>query len=459
MIEEYDPATAGSGGTLSNGFYYVGWGNIIGNPGSNGALVEYLAATAGADLAARAGVVAVGAVASNAVTTNDGRNLTFTGKMAIGYSNPSLTRFLYVGNRGLASVSQYSLAVDTAITNDAAGTNAYGIADVSDIWRSGRINYHGFSTHNGMMGTNDYAIYMAYYDAMAYDSSGSIGEIASFVHYPRIEQGIASNVMGAHIYDMRTYSHTGTVYNQYGIYVDELKKGVSNNYAFYSAGATTSRFGNVVVGTYLFSGYGITASTVARGDWFNSISNKAASAIDAATAGQIATNVAVDGYLSLTPDNRDIEGNGGLVRFNENGNEISNFAVRATGTLTLDGASALTNEIDPAFSAWRTNDAAGLRPSTAASVSGGQVTLWCQSNSLYTLDLTGANTITAAVPWVIQTNGWTAGDIPMFGLKVMMDADATWAWPSGCVTNVAAPAVSSTNFYFMINNGSAWCAY
>ena len=159
------------------------------------------------------------------------------------------------------------------------------------------------------------------------------------------------------------------------------------------------------------------------------------------------------------------------------GDFASNLAAKAYGWGNHADAGYLTEETDPnwasASNLYATKEEStniaqavvggwtfdGLPRSSAAVVAGGQVSIWCESNRLWNLDLTGANTITAAVPWVIYTNAWAAGDIPMFAVKVAMDADATWAWPAGCVTNVAAPTVNSTNFYMFIHNGSAWCAY
>ena len=49
------------------------------------------------------------------------------------------------------------------------------------------------------------------------------------------------------------------------------------------------------------------------------------------------------------------------------------------------------------------------------------------------------------------------GQLAAFGLRVATaDQTNTFAWPSASKTNASAPAPSSTNFYFVIWNGSAW---
>lgn len=53
MIEEYDPATAGSGGVSSNGVYFISWGNVYGDPAGNSNLVSFIEEYAGADSIAR----------------------------------------------------------------------------------------------------------------------------------------------------------------------------------------------------------------------------------------------------------------------------------------------------------------------------------------------------------------------------------------------------------------------
>ena len=189
--------------------------------------------------------------AAHAAATYQPRGPYFTNgvsRMAIGSTNVALARRLYAGNLEYSSFSQYGIALNDLIGNETVG-NAYGFVDGSDILRDGNIGYTAFSTHNGMFGATDYRALISFYGANAFASSGTIGEMATVVHYPRIESGVVSNVVGLHVYDMRTYSHTGTVYNQYGVYVNPLAKGVSNNFAFYSAGDTPSRFGAIALGT------------------------------------------------------------------------------------------------------------------------------------------------------------------------------------------------------------------
>ena len=96
----------------------------------------------------------------------------------------------------------------------------------------------------------------------------------------------------------------------------------------------------------------------------------------------------------------------------------------------------------------------GLKPILPAVVEGGAVTIWAESNAWWDVDCS-VNAVTAAVPWVINTNGWTSGELPIVGIVIRRGTN-TFALPAGAVTNSAMPAASTTNAYVLWNNGTDW---
>jgi len=103
----------------------------------------------------------------------------------------------------------------------------------------------------------------------------------------------------------------------------------------------------------------------------------------------------------------------------------------------------------------------GFRVATPAIVTNGAAYLWAESNAWWTLDVTGANTLTAAVPWVISTNGLAVGEIPALAVKVALaDSETnTWSWGSILTNSVTTPTAGSTNLFMLWWNGAAWVAY
>ena len=103
----------------------------------------------------------------------------------------------------------------------------------------------------------------------------------------------------------------------------------------------------------------------------------------------------------------------------------------------------------------------GFRVATPAIVTDGAAYLWAESNAWWTLDVTGANTLTAAVPWVISTNGLAVGEIPALAVKVALaDSETnTWSWGSILTNSVTTPTAGSTNLFMLWWNGAAWVAY
>ena len=245
------PSTALGDGltwTSATNLARVAFQSVTGSPTNNEALVEYIQASAGEDTAARASIVAVGAVASNAVTTNYAGDLSILGHVDL-YSDdarPAINYSTYV-----PSTSAYDIAVflNKQLTN--AGTTAmYGIIDSADINRPGNAQYHSHSTHNKFTGTNGYSEIVGYEYAPAYYSSGNLQYGYGFRSWPRLEAGTVGSYYGFCARDPRLTdgSPPGVVSNNYAFYAGEQLRGVTN-WAFYSAGATPSRFGGIALGT------------------------------------------------------------------------------------------------------------------------------------------------------------------------------------------------------------------
>ena len=135
MIEEYDPGTAGSGGTSSNGIYFISWGNIYGDPASNSNLVDFIEEYAGVDSVARA--IAIWASNAASWSSNNFSNVWARGDSVTNAvdataragvaSNSSAIAILSTGKLDVATAGQIATNVVGAATNallDLAGTRA-----------------------------------------------------------------------------------------------------------------------------------------------------------------------------------------------------------------------------------------------------------------------------------------------------------------------------------------------
>ena len=136
---------------------------------------------------------------------------------------------------------------------------------------------------------------------------------------------------------------------------------------------------------------------------------------------------------------------------------LTNATVQLAADATLGGVNIATGT--PIYSTTYITD--GFRVATPAIVTDGAAYLWAESNAWWTLDVTGANTLTAAVPWVISTNGLAVGEIPALAVKVALaDSDTnTWSWGSILTNSVTTPTAGSTNLFMLWWNGAAWVAY
>ena len=136
---------------------------------------------------------------------------------------------------------------------------------------------------------------------------------------------------------------------------------------------------------------------------------------------------------------------------------LTNATVQLAADATLGGVNIATGT--PIYSTTYITD--GFRVATPAIVTDGAAYLWAESNAWWTLDVTGANTLTAAVPWVISTNGLAVGEIPALAVKVALaDSETnTWSWGSILTNSVTTPTAGSTNLFMLWWNGAAWVAY
>lgn len=136
---------------------------------------------------------------------------------------------------------------------------------------------------------------------------------------------------------------------------------------------------------------------------------------------------------------------------------LTNATVQLAADATLGGVNIATGT--PIYSTTYITD--GFRVATPAIVTNGAAYLWAESNAWWTLDVTGANTLTAAVPWVISTNGLAVGEIPALAVKVALaDSETnTWSWGSILTNSVTTPTAGSTNLFMLWWNGAAWVAY
>ena len=174
--------------------------------------------------------------------------ITAGGKVGIGQTNPVAT--LSVGNLSYPSFQDFMIASARAVDDTKAGTTGHAFLDGSSVDRRGKVAYFSFESHAECIGTNAYSEIVSFRNANAYSTSGTVDIASSFDCFPRVERGVVKYLIGLYVHPFyKATSGTGIVERQYGVYVQALTNAALENYAFFSAGATPSRFGQIVLGT------------------------------------------------------------------------------------------------------------------------------------------------------------------------------------------------------------------
>lgn len=149
---------------------------------------------------------------------------------------------IYVGNTN-QSAADPGIGILRSVS--ATNRNARGFIDHSSVLIDPTYSYAGFDAGFAIQGTNiGHVIGVQVRPGIYLD--GKMGNIYGYWSFPALNSGTATNYYGVKVSSL---SGTGINYNAYGFYADEMVRGTSNNYAFYSAGTTPSRFGAIALGT------------------------------------------------------------------------------------------------------------------------------------------------------------------------------------------------------------------
>ncbi len=147
---------------------------------------------------------------------------------------------LKIGNATTASVDP----VIVIARNLSAGSgNAHAFSDSTNLSRTGTMAYNSFDGRITISGSADYNHYAAFQSAPTFSTSGTTAIHYGFISAPTITAGTITNLYHHHVTNA---TGAGAVTNQYGLYVAELTKGATLNYAVYTAGTTKSYFGGWV---------------------------------------------------------------------------------------------------------------------------------------------------------------------------------------------------------------------
>ena len=126
---------------------------------------------------------------------------------------------------------------------DGSGTlgtdDGHAFSDSTDISRTGGIAYNSFDARVDITGDN-YDHYAAFQADPDIAISGTLSKYYGSVSAGEVIRGTVTNYFGFYAFNM--YG-AGTVTNQYGLFVPQLNKGTTANWAVYTDGSTPSYFG------------------------------------------------------------------------------------------------------------------------------------------------------------------------------------------------------------------------
>ncbi|WP_374078691.1 tail fiber domain-containing protein [Bdellovibrio bacteriovorus] len=167
----------------------------------------------------------------------------------LGTATPSVS-IMGSGNFGIGTTNPGSpLQIDKTYTVDSAGEE-YGML-VNTGFQENSINWKAGvrANTNALHSSGTLAKLVGFQSLIKTGTSGGT-TTDSMAFWGRIDTAPGQVITNAYGYYVENGSGTGAPVNQYGLYVQPLSKGTSENFAIYASGATKSYFGgNVGIGT------------------------------------------------------------------------------------------------------------------------------------------------------------------------------------------------------------------
>ncbi len=171
------------------------------------------------------------------------------GNVGIGTTSP--VGHLHIGAGGLETTTEPKIIVSELIDNSLA-SNPHSFVDVSRVDRNGNIALASFDASATFIGTYDYLHYAAHKARLFYQSSGTMERYYGFYSDLNMTDstGEVTNAYRYYGQDATDTSGNATIVNNYGVYIEPLTKGSTENFAIYTGGTTKNYFGgNVGIGT------------------------------------------------------------------------------------------------------------------------------------------------------------------------------------------------------------------
>jgi hypothetical protein len=167
----------------------------------------------------------------------------------LGIDTNTFTGALFKIGSATQKSSDQGIVVARSLTTGSG--NAHGIDDNTVFSRSGS-SYASFDAKAQLSG--DLGHYAGFEEDATF-ISGTIPIYYSYISAPNIIDAIVDSRYGVYIYNP-SITGTGTLTNNYGIYVNDLTAGGTLNYAIWTNGTTPVRFGGAatVVGTLTVGG-------------------------------------------------------------------------------------------------------------------------------------------------------------------------------------------------------------
>ena len=154
------------------------------------------------------------------------------------------TTIIQAGTGGTQSSSDTSFLNLRSFDNTGTGSG-HGFSDCALITRTNGapFGYASFDARGNTTGSTNYDHYVGYQAYWNYASSGTLGTFSGFASAPTHGGGTCSVLSHFTASDV---AGAGVVNTQYGLFVGELTRGASSNWAIYTDGTTPSLFEGTV---------------------------------------------------------------------------------------------------------------------------------------------------------------------------------------------------------------------